>query len=298
MTGGLAGWYQVGWSDEVTTGLGPTFTDGSTDGVVVRTAQGAVGAIGRWCRHRSVDLAATATVTDQGVRCRFHGWQTSVGGVVLPCEDLGGSALTLRAPVWSTVEAHGGVWVWLGGKTPSWDVVAALEEALPAGHRVVAERTYDVGTGIERIVENTIDPWHLKYLHGAASVPRLELATAGPLLRFGLEFDEGPPVLGGWLGPGVEYLRFGGDLDLAQVVGLFPVGPARTAYRTRITAPPGADPDAVAEAVAQQFAALDEDVVVWDATGDRVRNALTEPEREHLIELKTWFGDQRVGSTP
>lgn len=297
MTGGLAGWYQVGWSDEVT-GLGPTFTDGSTDGVVVRTAQGAVGAIGRWCRHRSVDLAATATVTDQGVRCRFHGWQTSVGGVVLPCEDLGGAALTLRAPVWSTVEAHGGVWVWLGGQTPGWDVVAALDEALPAGHRVVAERTYDVGTGIERIVENTVDPWHLKYLHGAPSVPRLGLATAGPELRFGLEFDEGPPVRGGWLGPGVEYLRFGGDLDLAQVVGLFPEGPARTAYRTRILAPPEADADAVAAAVAEQFAALDEDVAVWDATGDRVRNALTEPEREHLSELKTWFGDQRAGSTP
>lgn len=296
MSGRLAGWYQLAWADEVPrpAGLGRTFSDGATDGVVVRTGRGEVGAVGRYCRHRSVDLTATAAVVDDGVRCRFHGWQTSIAGDVRPCEELGGGAgLSLRAPVWSTVETHGGVWIWLGSKEPGWDLVGALDEVVPARHRVVAERTYDVGTGVERIVENTVDPWHLKYLHGAPSVPKLTTGRSGPALLFDLELEDRPPVRGGWLGPGAEYLRFGGDLDLVQTVGLFPEGPARCGYRTQILAPPAADPAAVADVVAAQFAALDEDVVVWNATGDRVRNALTEAERDHLVELRAWFDDQR-----
>lgn len=294
MSGRLAGWFLLGWAGEAphSPALGRTFVDGGVEGVVVRTGGGSVGAVGRYCRHRNVDLTATATVVDDGVRCRFHGWRTSLDGVVRPCDELGGDAgVTLRSPAWPVVETHGGVWVWLGSKAPGWDLITALRGAVPAGHRVVATRSYDVGTGIERIVENTVDPWHLKYLHGAPGVPELTTHRSGSALLFDLAFADRPPVSGGWLGPGAEYLRFGGDLDLVQTVGLFPEGPARTGYRTQVLAPPGADAAAVADVVAAQFAALDEDVLVWNATGDRVRHALTEPERVHRAELEAWLAD-------
>lgn len=134
------------------------------DLVVFRSDDGALGLVQRRCAHRGVSLEFSIPEA-RGIRCAYHGWLYDRTGQCLeqPAEDRG-FAERVRIKAYP-VQALGGLaWAYLG---PS---PAPL---LPRYDLFVADR-YERSIGITRelpanwfqMMENSLDPVHLEYLHG------------------------------------------------------------------------------------------------------------------------------------
>ncbi len=136
------------------------------DLVLFRNEQGAMGLIDRRCAHRGVSLEF-GMPEDRGLRCPYHGWLYDPAGQCLeqPAEFDGKNFCNKVRIKAYPVEALGGlVWAYLGPQP------APL---LPRYDLFVRE-DYDRSIGITRalpcnwfqMMENSLDPVHLEYLHG------------------------------------------------------------------------------------------------------------------------------------
>ncbi|MFN0302388.1 MAG: Rieske 2Fe-2S domain-containing protein [Burkholderiales bacterium] len=136
------------------------------DLVLFRNEQGAMGLLDRRCAHRGVSLEF-GMPEDRGLRCPYHGWLYDRTGQCLeqPAEFDGKSFCHKVRIKAYPVEALGGlVWAYLGPQP------APL---LPRYDLFVRE-DYERSIGITRalpcnwfqMMENSLDPVHLEYLHG------------------------------------------------------------------------------------------------------------------------------------
>jgi 5,5'-dehydrodivanillate O-demethylase len=136
------------------------------DLVLFKDRTGKFGLIGEFCPHRRASLAY-GIPTEDGIRCPYHGWKFDAAGRCLeqPNEPEGS---TFRDKVWTSgypVEELGGLlWGYLGPQP------APLIPRLDGYVDPKAIRT----VGITRIncnwlqcMENSLDPVHTEWLHGA-----------------------------------------------------------------------------------------------------------------------------------
>jgi 5,5'-dehydrodivanillate O-demethylase len=129
-----------------------------------RTEAGALGLVAQRCPHRGASLAYGIPEAD-GLRCAYHGWKFDGRGTCLeqPAEP-GDSTFKerVRVPAYPVQEMGGLIWAYLG-PTP-----APLLPRFDLFVRDDLEREI----GITRlpcnwlqIMENSLDPVHLEYLH-------------------------------------------------------------------------------------------------------------------------------------
>lgn len=135
------------------------------DFVLFRTSGGELGLLDEACPHRRTSLCL-GQVDDQGIRCPYHGWKFSASGSCLeiPFEPEGSAlAATVRARSHPVAELGGFVFVYLGPEpvplVPRYDVFV-WEQALR-----------DIGRALLpcnwlQIMENSVDPTHIEWLHG------------------------------------------------------------------------------------------------------------------------------------
>jgi 5,5'-dehydrodivanillate O-demethylase len=135
------------------------------DLVLYRDGGGRLGLLEEQCPHRRASLAY-GIVEPDGIRCGYHGWKFDHAGRCLdqPGEPADSSFKErIRTTSYVAEEMGGLVWAYLGPKPasllPRYDVFA-----WDGVFRDIGEVTLPVN--FLQIMENTVDPHHVEWLHG------------------------------------------------------------------------------------------------------------------------------------
>jgi 5,5'-dehydrodivanillate O-demethylase len=135
------------------------------DLVVFRTAAGQLGLLAEQCPHRGASLRHGA-LDAEGIRCPYHGWKFAASGrcLEIPCEDAQPALLAASAARAYRAQELGGLVFGYLGPEPA--------PLLPRYDLYVWEGVLrDVGRALLpcnwlQIMENSVDPLHLEWLHG------------------------------------------------------------------------------------------------------------------------------------
>src|SRR5262245_33138808 len=142
--------------------------------VLFRDASGRLGLVEEHCPHRRTSLAY-GLVDHEGIRCPYHGWKFDVAGrcLEMPAEPAD-TTLTerVRAAAYRVEDLGGLIFAYLGPEPVP---------LLPRYDLFVWENCLrDIGQAVLpcnwlQIMENSVDPHHLEWLHGhhLAGVRRL-----------------------------------------------------------------------------------------------------------------------------
>ena len=162
------------------------------DLVLFRDRSGRFGLIAEQCPHRRASLAYGIPEND-GIRCPYHGWKFDAAGACVdqPNEPEGSTFKDKCATTAYPVEELGGLlWAYLGPQPapllPRWDGFV--------GHDVIRTCAwYPVRSNWLQIMENSLDPIHTQWLHGALlefleEASGLKVPTAKKQLK--IAFDE------------------------------------------------------------------------------------------------------------
>jgi 5,5'-dehydrodivanillate O-demethylase oxygenase subunit len=135
------------------------------DLVLFKDRSGRFGLIGEQCPHRRASLAY-GIPTEDGIRCPYHGWKFDGTGRCLeqPNEPEGSTFKEkVSLPGYPVQEMGGMLFAYLGPAPapmlPRFDGYVA-----PGAIRVVAKAT--IPCNWLQIMENSLDPVHLEWLHG------------------------------------------------------------------------------------------------------------------------------------
>jgi 5,5'-dehydrodivanillate O-demethylase len=137
--------------------------------VVYRDKKGSYGVVGEHCPHRMASLAF-GRVDEEGIRCPYHGWKFDSLGTCLeqPAEPPERSFKDKIRHTAYPVEKLGGLlFAYLGAEPapllPRWDVLAWEE-----GKRWIEVHEVLRCNWLQPM-ENSVDPSHLYWLHGATA---------------------------------------------------------------------------------------------------------------------------------
>jgi 5,5'-dehydrodivanillate O-demethylase oxygenase subunit len=134
--------------------------------VLFRDRSGHFGLIAEQCPHRRASFAYGIPDTD-GIRCPYHGWKFDLAGrcIEQPNEPEGSTFKDKCATTTYPVEEMGGLlWAYLGPQPapllPRWD-------GLAGDNKIRTCAWYSVKCNWLQIMENSLDPIHTQWLHGA-----------------------------------------------------------------------------------------------------------------------------------
>lgn len=150
------------------------------DLVAFRDAEGRVGLLGEYCRHRGASLTL-GRVDGCGLRCIYHGWSFAVDGTVLETPNVSDAAFKTRfkAKAYPVREAGGLIWAYLGppDRTPPLPSWAWMD--LPDTHRIAC--VHVLHCNYVQVLEGLVDTTHLGILHanGLQAAATSEIAFAG-----------------------------------------------------------------------------------------------------------------------
>lgn len=160
-------WHPVGLSADV--GDEPTLVRIlGEDLVLFRSKSGGFGLMQARCPHRGASLVY-GCVENAGLRCRYHGWLFSTEGRCLEQPGESGRS-TLKEkilhPAYETRELGGLIFAYLGPKPapvlPRFDSLVREDGVRKATIARIVACNY------LQIIENSMDPVHLPFLHGDA----------------------------------------------------------------------------------------------------------------------------------
>ena len=150
------------------------------DLVLFRDAGGRLGLLAEQCPHRRASLALGCTERT-GLRCGYHGWLFDVSGRCLeqPGEPADSTfASRIQAVAYPVAELGGLIFAYLGPLPapllPRYDLFV-----WPDVWRDIAHA--DVPCNFVQIMENSVDPYHVEWLHGRYGSFLKELAGEPPV---------------------------------------------------------------------------------------------------------------------
>jgi 5,5'-dehydrodivanillate O-demethylase len=150
------------------------------DLVLFRDASGRLGLLAEQCPHRRASLALGCTER-AGLRCGYHGWLFDVSGRCLeqPGEPADSTfASRIRAVSYPVAELGGLIFAYLGPLPapllPRYDLFV-----WPDVWRDIAHA--EVPCNFVQIMENSVDPYHVEWLHGRYGSFLKELAGEPPV---------------------------------------------------------------------------------------------------------------------
>jgi 5,5'-dehydrodivanillate O-demethylase len=142
------------------------------DLVLFRDRSGRLGLVQEHCPHRGVSFYY-GFVEDDGIRCAYHGWKFDCGGQCLdmPFEPENAPLKSkVRAKAYPVEELSGLLFAYLGP-----DPAPLLPRYEPLVRRDVRRKIYILPM-LEcnwlQVMENSVDPTHTHYLHGANMAAR------------------------------------------------------------------------------------------------------------------------------
>jgi 5,5'-dehydrodivanillate O-demethylase oxygenase subunit len=150
------------------------------DLVLFRDASGKLGLLAEQCPHRRASLALGCTERT-GLRCGYHGWLFDTDGRCLeqPGEPADSTfADRIRATSYPVAELGGLIFAYLGASPapllPRYDLFV-----WPDVWRDIAHT--ELPCNFVQIMENSVDPYHVEWLHGRYGSFLKELAGEPPM---------------------------------------------------------------------------------------------------------------------
>jgi len=157
-------WMPVVASVEVPSGAARTVRLLGEDLVLFRSTRGELGLLDERCPHRGTSLAA-GCVDEAGIRCAYHGWKFATTGACLEMSGRTDPDLLARARTraYRADELGGLIFAYLGPEPspllPRWDLMVWTGVLRDIGRAIVPCNWL-------QIMENSVDPIHLEWLHG------------------------------------------------------------------------------------------------------------------------------------
>lgn len=285
------GWFQVAYSHEVETAQSMPLRYFGQDLVLFRTEGGEAKVLDAYCPHMGAHLGygirdqsgGGSEVRGDSIVCPFHGWAYNGEG---QCTDVP-YANNLPPKVargeqvirpWHVREMNQVIWVWYHpeGEAPSFEP-EVIEEAAPDNTEwgSLKIKTWDIGTHMQEIGENAVDPAHFLYVHGTQNIPEPEEMNFDGIYRWGkLVSKMATPrgevtgiIANRSVGPGQATVRFSGICDTVLMANLTPIDAENTrAFYAFIQKkvdgkePVGGVADAIVKDIHRQ---MEEDRIIW-----------------------------------
>jgi len=177
-----AGWFCVGWSDELPRGGILTRQLAGHELVVFRTEAGQAVALDAHCPHLGAHLGHGGTVEGGTIRCPFHGFCFDTGGVCVKTGYGTKPPPKARMRAWPLLERQGVLLVFFDpqGGPPTWEV----PEVDMAGWTPLRHREFELRSHPQEIAENSVDLGHFQHIHGYEDiVEHASLQTSGTYLH-------------------------------------------------------------------------------------------------------------------
>jgi 5,5'-dehydrodivanillate O-demethylase len=176
-------WLPVAASSEIAAGGTRAVRLLGEDLVLFRSPDGALGLLEERCPHRGTRLRY-GSVSDAGLRCPYHGFLFDRGGACLEipgeseweaASDHAALRERMAARAYRAEELGGLVWAYLGPEPapllPRWDLFVWDGVLRDIGRALI-------DCNWLQIMENSVDPLHLEWLHGHQL--RATISRAGP----------------------------------------------------------------------------------------------------------------------
>jgi 5,5'-dehydrodivanillate O-demethylase len=159
-------WFPVAASCEMRPGTAMPVRLLGEDLALFRTASGTLGLLDARCPHRGASLAY-GVIDECSLRCAYHGWRFDASGACLEVPSLGGDGAQLRrlarARAYRVQELGGLVFAYLGPEPapllPRYDLFVWKGVLRDIGRALIPCNWL-------QIMENSVDPTHLEWLHG------------------------------------------------------------------------------------------------------------------------------------
>lgn len=308
-----AGWFQVGWADDLEPGGVRRMRYFGEDLVLFRGADGSYNTVEAYCGHLGADLGVGGKVRDDAIVCPFHGWAWDGEGRNV---DIPYSARPTKVCLRSfpTRTANGVVLVWYhpDGEPPSWEPPTLPEfddpEYLQA-HPHAVKLWSGVTFHPQVVAENTVDPTHFHYVHRAPKATVIEkFETEGEYVyimhdyAYGKEGGELTPdgTVAGRLevevwGVGLICFRMMDYVEAAQFVCTTPVDENTSDVffsmwqKRRADVPAGSPPTAREDRVfTEQIRQIEMDFPIWKNMRYIVRAPIVREESPTYQNFRKW----------
>jgi len=189
------GWFQVAWSGEIPRGTVKPLKYFGHDLVAFRAEDGRLAVLDAHCHHLGAHIGYGGTVKGDCVTCPYHGWVWGFDGknVSIPYLD---KAVNRRLRSWPVKEQHECVFIWHDPtrSPPRFDLPHIFEsfrefsdrppeDYYPAYPQAVLKMANEE-VHPQITFENSVDPLHFRYVHGAPIDPLLlEYDVRGSVFR-------------------------------------------------------------------------------------------------------------------
>jgi 3-ketosteroid 9alpha-monooxygenase subunit A len=297
------GWFQIGWSGDVTASdlhLARAF---GQDLILFRDNAGAVCALDAYCPHLGANLGYGGRVVDGNVECPFHGWQWKPDGTNarIPYAEKPNRAQRIRS--WPSSERDGLVYIWSGPDAPSWEVPSLSQLVESAGLQAIPTqaphdtRSWDAVRMYPQLLsENLVDSAHFRWVHSAKDpTDILEYEAEGPFFRAVHSFpsvsDVRATIVAGGVGVNFGIFARRSALSFVEVQCVTPVSETYSDVRASIwLARTGDGPINEDEQRAMEFqhAEFAKDLAIWENMRYVRRPPLTASEARPFKSLRSW----------
>jgi nitrite reductase/ring-hydroxylating ferredoxin subunit len=300
-----AGWFVVGYSDELAVGDVRPLEYFGTKLICYRGESGIVHLRDAFCPHLGAHIGYGGRVEGDNVVCPFHGWTYGADGVNVRIPYAGRPNRQARLRCWPARESGGMILAWHhpDGTDPTWEMGDIAE--LSDSDFVPPTRTdFEIHVHPQEVFENSVDLAHFLTVHQAARMPEVSVEIDGPrltatttkqLLKSNKGYFEGAVSSDLW-GLGIDVARITGVVDTVAVLALTPIEEQRVHARFLVTARMGGagcaqDADA-ARVLAQKakdrvIKEFETDLVIWEHKRYEPRPRLTAGE-QLITRFRRW----------
>jgi phenylpropionate dioxygenase-like ring-hydroxylating dioxygenase large terminal subunit len=270
------GWFQVAYSDELTSGQVLPLSYFGRELVAFRGSDGKAAVLDAFCPHLGAHLGYGGKVQGDSIVCPFHAWRfDGCGGCVdVPYAKKIPPKAKMRA--WPVRELNGLIMVWHHAEDapPSWEL-PVLPEYGNEEWTTYERRRWKIKTRNQEMAENAVDSAHFHFLHGTSNMPQSRAEMQGPVLKVisttGMSTPRGGvdgTVESNSYGFGFSTVRFTGIVDTLLVSTMVPIDEEHVDVRFNFTLKKWPDKD-VTKSVGKAFIGevsrqLEQDIPIWE----------------------------------
>lgn len=310
------GWFHVAYSHELGAGESKPITYFDQELVVFRTESGVARVVDAYCPHMGAHLGygirdnsgGGSSVVGESIVCPFHGWAFNGEG---KCTDIP-YAKNMPPKVargeqvlgcWQVREVNRSIMVWYHphGVDPLFEPPVVDELADDSGHwGELSLHQWDIGTHMEEIGENAVDPAHFEFVHGTEEIPNAEVLDFNGYERRGFLNTRQPTPKGVVdasienlnFGAGIAVVRFKGLIDTVLMAHLTPVTNEFTRAHYAFLQPKPASEGmarlgkALVDNICQQ---MEEDKIIWDRKKYYEKPLLCDGDGP-FAKFRKWYG--------